>query len=178
MCTKDSLAEPFTAQLAKRLRGLDPRCSPLVGWLNEQLSQQGESIDDMVQHAQQRQGAANVTVRNVITSMRFVSSIDWAELFESVSLVDRRLRQQSSFDQLDFPTRNQYRSAVEQLARGSQYSELEVVEATLSLTHQAVARHGDPIEAARVGDPGYFLVGSGRVTLEQQIGFTPPPVSG
>lgn len=97
------LAEPFTAQLAKRLRGLDPRSSPLVGWLDEQLSRRGETIDEMVQHAQQRQGAANVTVRNIITSMRFVSSIDWAELFESISPVDTRLRQQSGFAQLDFP---------------------------------------------------------------------------
>ncbi|WP_171051220.1 glucoamylase family protein [Halomonas sp. ATBC28] len=170
---KGPLAEPFTAQLAKRLRGLDPRCSPLVGWLDEKLSQQGDSIDDMVQHAQQRQGAANVTVRNIITSMRFVSSIDWAELFENVSLVDKQLRQQSHFSQLNFPTRNQYRSAIEQLARGSRFSELEVVEAALSLSQQAGGATSDPAEAARQGDPGYFLVGSGRIALEQQIRFTP-----
>ncbi|SBR50746.1 cyclic beta-1,2-glucan synthetase [Halomonas sp. HL-93] len=165
------LAEPFTAQLAKRLRGLDPRSSPLVGWLDEQLSQRGETIDEMVQHAQQRQGAANVTVRNIITSMRFVSSIDWAVLFESVSLVDKQLRQQSNFDQLDFPTRNQYRSAVELLSRGSRHTELEVVEAALSLSRQAVATTGDPIEAGRMGDPGYFLIGSGRITLEHKLAF-------
>ncbi|MGP9768181.1 GH36-type glycosyl hydrolase domain-containing protein [Halomonas sp. AOP13-D3-9] len=169
----EPLAEPFTAQLAKRLRGLDPRSSPLAGWLDEQLSHQGVTIDEMVQNAQQRQGAANVSVRNIITSMRFVSSIDWAELFESVSLVDKRLSQQSNFDQLDFPTRNQYRSAVEQLARGSQYSELEVVEATLALSHQALASNGDLIQAARLGDPGYFLIGSGRAKLEHQIAFKP-----
>jgi len=167
------LAEPFTAQLAKRLRGLDPRSSPLVGWLDEQLSFQGETIDEMVQHAQQRQGAANVTVRNIITSMRFVSSIDWAELFEGVSLVDERLNQHSHFAQLDFPTRNQYRSAVEQLARGSRRAELEVVDAVLSLCRHAFASNGNPVEAARMGDPGYFLIGSGRTTLEQTLGFTP-----
>jgi len=170
---KGPLAEPFTAQLAKRLRGLDPRSSPLVGWLDEQLSHQGETIDEMVLHAQQRQGAANVTVRNIITSMRFVSSIDWAELFEGVSLVDERLNQQSNFEQLDFPTRNQYRSAVEQLSRGSKRTELEVVDAALTLSRHAVANTGEPIEAARMGDPGYFLIGSGRSTLEQTLGFTP-----
>ena len=39
----------------------------------------------------------NVTVRNVITSMRLISSFDWAEFFESVSLVDEVLRARSSF---------------------------------------------------------------------------------
>ena len=34
----------------------------------------------------------NVTVRNVITSMRLISWFDWAEFVESVSLVDEVLR--------------------------------------------------------------------------------------
>ena len=45
----------------------------------------------------QTQGAMNVTVRNVITSMRMISAVDWAEFFESVSLVDAALRAGSDF---------------------------------------------------------------------------------
>nr|WP_298056855.1 hypothetical protein [uncultured Halomonas sp.] len=171
----EPLAAQFTAQLAKRLRGLDPRSSLLVGWLEEQLSHQGETIDEVVQHAQQRQGAANVTVRNIITSMRFISSIDWAEVFESVSLIDATLRQQSAFEALDFTTRNQYRSAVEQLSRGSQHTELAVAEAALALSQLAEANTKDPAEAARKRDPGYFLIGSGREALEHTLGFSPSP---
>ncbi|SFH82008.1 GH36-type glycosyl hydrolase domain-containing protein [Modicisalibacter xianhensis] len=167
------LAEPFVAQLAKRLRGLDPRTNPMVGWLEGQVSAQDGSIDDVIQQAQQRQGTANVTVRNIITSMRFVSSIDWAELFESVSLVDARLGQSGLFTRLDFPTRNSYRSAVEQLARGSAREELEVVDHALAASREAMANAGDPAETARVGDPGYFLIAAGRPSLEQAIGFRP-----
>ena len=72
-----------------------------------------------MERAQQRQGASNVTVRNIITSMRLMSDIDWAELFEAVSLVDDGCAASSDFAAMDFPTRNLYRSAVEQLARGS-----------------------------------------------------------
>ncbi|WP_187774743.1 GH36-type glycosyl hydrolase domain-containing protein [Billgrantia pellis] len=167
------LAEPFVAQLAKRLRGLDSRTNPMVGWLEERVTAQGDSIDGMVQQAQQRQGAANVTVRNVITSMRFVSSIDWAELFESVSLVDARLNQSSQFATLDFPTRNSYRSAVEQLARGSEHEELDVVEYALAASREAMEDAVGPVETARVSDPGYFLIATGRPLLEQTIGFRP-----
>ncbi|MGT2494385.1 hypothetical protein ACU4GD_37745 [Cupriavidus basilensis] len=120
------LSELFAAQLAKRLRDQDPRTTPTLGWLEERLGLQGASIDDVVRHAQQRQGASNVTVRNVITSMRLISDIDWAELFESVSLVDERLRAGSGYAAMDFATRNLYRSAIEQLARGSPASELEI----------------------------------------------------
>ena len=46
----------------------------------------------VVQEEHQRQGASNVTVRNIITSMRLMSDVDWAEFFESVSLVDEALQ--------------------------------------------------------------------------------------
>ncbi|MGZ5786666.1 MAG: glycosyl transferase, partial [Ramlibacter sp.] len=103
------LAEHFAAQFAKRLRDQDPRTTPALGWLEERLRLQGTTVDEVVEHALLRQGATNVTVRNVITSMRLISDIDWAELFESVSLVDERLRAASAFADMDFPTRNVYR---------------------------------------------------------------------
>ena len=95
------------------------RVMPALLWLDERLAAQGTTADDIVHEEQQRQGAANVTIRNVITSMRLMSAIDWRELFESVSLVDAMLRAESNFAALDFPTRDLYRRAIEELARGS-----------------------------------------------------------
>ena len=51
--------------------------------------------------------------------MRLISDVDWTELFERVSLVDDVLAGGSAFRDMDFPTRNLYRSAIEELARGS-----------------------------------------------------------
>ncbi|WP_413738638.1 GH36-type glycosyl hydrolase domain-containing protein [Sodalis sp. RH21] len=168
------LNEHFAAQLAKRLRNQDPRTTPAVAWLEERLNQQDSSIELIVQNAQQRLGASNVTVRNIITSMRLISDIDWATLFESVSLVDDRLRQYSAFDEMNFTTRNLYRSAIEQLARGSSWSELEIASRVLEVARDAAAGQTDPLEAARLGDPGYHLIAGGRLALERVIEFTPP----
>ena len=166
------LSELFAAQLAKQLRDQDPKTTPALGWLEERLALQGVSIDEVVQHAQQRQVASNVTMRNVITSMRLISDIDWAELFESVSLVDERLRAGSTFAAMDFPTRNLYRSAIEQLARGSQATELDIAALALEAAKSAAAGTGD---AERASDPGYHLITEGRPALERAIGFQPPP---
>lgn len=168
------LSELFAAQLAKRLRDQDPRTTPTLGWLEERLGLQGASIDDVVRHAQQRQGASNVTVRNVITSMRLISDIDWAELFESVSLVDERLRAGSGYAAMDFPTRNLYRSAIEQLARGSPASELEIADLALATARAESAGIADAAQAERIGDPGYHLIAQGRRAFEALIGFRPP----
>jgi len=144
------LSELFAAQLAKRLRDQDPRTMPALGWLEERLKLQGVSIDAVVQHAQQRQGASNVTVRNVVTSMRLISDIDWAELVESVSLVDGRLRAASPFAAMDFATRNLYRSAIEQLARGSLFTELEIADLALRSAQAATVQRTIP---RRRGEP-------------------------
>ena len=71
----------------------------------------------------QLQGATNVTVRNIITSMRLISDVDWAKLFEAVSPVDDVLRAGSDFAAMDFATRNLYRTAIEQIARGTDLAE-------------------------------------------------------
>nr|WP_315855075.1 hypothetical protein [Chenggangzhangella methanolivorans] len=166
------VSELFAAQLAKRLRDQDPRTNPALEWLEQRLALQG-SLEESVRHAQMRQGASNVTIRNVITSMRLISDIDWAELFESVSLVDERLRDASDFAAMDFPTRNLYRSAVEQLARGSSASELEVADAALAASRPGTA--ASAAGAERVRDPGYHLIAEGRPALERAIGFRPSP---
>ena len=165
----------FAAQLAKRLRDQDPVTTPALGWLEERLGQQGTSIDDVVWRAQQRVGACNVTVRNAITSMRTMSGLDWAELFESVSLVDERLRDGSAFAAMDFATRDRYRAAIEELARGSTATELEVTEQALAAA-AAAARQAprEDAQAERLADPGFHLIGPGRRALERTLGARPP----
>jgi len=171
-----ALSELFAAQLAKRLRDRDPQAMPALGWLQERLRLQGTTIDEVVSHAQQRQGASNVTVRNVITSLRLMSDIDWATLFESVSLVDERLREGSSFAAMDFSTRNLYRDAIEQLARRSNQSELDIAGHALAAAKAAADAAGSSSEARDLGadDPGYHLIAGGRGALEKTIGFQVP----
>ncbi|WP_145586056.1 GH36-type glycosyl hydrolase domain-containing protein [Yersinia rochesterensis] len=172
MRSTEPLSEQFASQLAKRLRDQDPRTTPALGWLEDRLKLQGVTVSEVVQNAQLRQGASNVSVRNVITSMRLISDIDWADLFESVSLVDECLRQGSAFASMDFQTRNLYRSAIEQLCRGSTFTELEIARLALQAAQNAAAT-AEPENVDRCRDPGYHLISAGRRELEEQVRFSP-----
>lgn len=177
------LSEIFAAQLAKRLRDQDPRTTPALAWLEKRLAEQGLSVDEVVDHSQQRQGASNVSIRNVITSMRLISDIDWAELFEKVSLVDKELCAGSSFSAMDFPTRNLYRGAVEQLARGSQYSEIEIAKQVVQFAEDGLplpspnnadsSEDTNQIESSRLSDPGFYLIDKGRPDFEKSLNYKP-----
>ena len=136
---KKPVPRAFAVQLVQRLRDQDPKVTPALTWLDERLASMGTTADEAVRTEHQTQGAMNVTVRNVITSMRMISAVDWAEFFESVSLVDAALRADSDFAEMDFPTRDRYRHAIEELARGSGQPELEVARRAIAAAKRAAA---------------------------------------
>ncbi len=157
------LSPAFAVQLLQRLRDQDRGATPALHWLEDRLAGAGTTADAVVRDEHQRQGASSVTVRNIITSMRTISAVDWADLFEGVSLVDGVLGADSDFGQMDFPTRDRYRAAIEELARGSKLTELEIA-------HRAVQAASSG-ETPRERDPGYALIGNGRRALEAAAGY-------
>jgi len=150
----------FCAQIAKRMRGADRSDTPLLAWLQDRLQKVDLSVDHVVIAAQNRQGASNITMRNLVTSMRLMSEVDWADFFEAVILIDARLNAAFPFAAMDFPTRNDYRTAIESLARGANCDEMNVTEAALGM--------------APSGDPGAALIGSDRLILERRLRFKVP----
>jgi cyclic beta-1,2-glucan synthetase len=161
------LADAFAVQLLHRLRDQDPSVMPALAWLDERLERQGLNADTMVQDMHRTEGAANVTVRNIITSLRLIADVNWNDMFESVSLVDGILAEGSAFATMDFATRNLYRSAIEELSARCAGSELEVARAAVAAARRSP---DDP----RKSDPGYHLLAGGRRDFEIAIGFRPP----
>ncbi len=160
------LPEIVASQIAKRLRGLDPLHTPLLGWLEDRLARQGTTLDEVIANTQTRLGASNVTMRNIVTSMRLASDMDWADFFEEVSLVEASLRANPTYGAMDFATRNRYRTEIESLAHHAPLTEGEVADASISAAKTSNEAHQR--------DPGYWLVAEGRPAFERTIGFQPP----
>ncbi|WP_370647447.1 GH36-type glycosyl hydrolase domain-containing protein [Polymorphobacter sp. PAMC 29334] len=164
----------FAVELTERLRHQDPGTVPALRWLNERLVADGSDTSRIVHDELQRQSATDVTVRNVITSMRLVSMMNWAEVFETLSPVDAVLRGASNFGAMDFPTRDHYRRIIELLARQSGLAEVEV--AQRAITTAAAVKPAPPgATPPREADPGYYLINNGRPGFEAAIGCRVPP---
>lgn len=157
----------FHAQLALRLRASDPATVEARRWLEQQATAAGTSLAELDRDAQERFVAATGSVRNVIRSMRAVSEIEWGELVEQLSLPDRILSQGSDFAAMDFPSRNLYRNALEELARGSAYAEDAIARMAVALAGR------DPSRNRTDRDPGHWLLREGRAELEAASGFVP-----
>ncbi|HMF10563.1 MAG TPA: glucoamylase family protein, partial [Thermoanaerobaculia bacterium] len=163
-------ARAFLVQLFSRLRDQDPAVTPALQWLNRRLEEEGTSAEEVVQSEHRAEVATHVTVRNVITSMRLLSVFDWNDFFESVSLVEDALREGTRVAEMDFATRDRYRRAVEELARGSGATEVEVARRAVWRARQAIRGAASP----RAADPGYYLISSGRAELEKDVRYRVP----
>jgi len=164
--------DAFAVQLLHRLRDQAPRVAPALAWLDLGLAARGTCSETVVRDVHRRLGASNVTVRNIITSLRLIADVDWNETVERISLVDDVLAAASDFLDMDFSTRNLYRSAVETLARGAGCTELEVAAAAVRAAETSAAAASGETRARRA-DPGYHLLAGGRGAFEAAIGFHP-----
>lgn len=166
--------DAFAVELVHLLHDQDPKVIPVLTWLDQRLTARGTTADTVVRDEHQRQGSTAVTVRNIITSLRAISEADWSELFERMSFVDDVLAVGGKFSGMDFPTRNLYRSAIEELARGSSRAEVEIARRAVLATQESPP-DGDAPNGERTSDPGYHLLSGGRRAFEKAIGFQSSP---
>ena len=126
----------------------------------------------MLRIEQQREAIDQLSIANIISTMRVLSALDWPTFVEAVSRVERILRRDpaGAYADMDRPTRDRYRKSVEQLSRRSGTSELDVAERAIASAEQA--RVSGPT-ADRAHHVGYYLISRGRFELERAVGYAP-----
>ena len=162
----------FLVQLETRLRDQDAPIAQVMAWLERHLAG-NQTLEQLTRGEHDRQSAAQATVANIITSMRLLSTLDWQEFFEDLSLVDKELNKDpaDAYTRMDFKSRDAYRHQVERIGkRGAAAGEVEVAQKAVDLATEA-ARTA-PRNAATT-HVGYYLVGDGLPHLEQAAGYRP-----
>ncbi len=163
----------FIVQLVQRVRDQDPNLQPAIEWLEGRLASYKTNLLQVIQLEHYRQATAQVTVGNIITSMRLLSAMDWKDFFESVSLVDRVLETDptGTYRRLDFATRDLYRHTIERLSRRSKFDELQIARHVITTAQSVIeSRPNDQRQA----DMGFYLIDSGIRSFEESLGYRVP----
>ncbi|HTV49120.1 MAG TPA: glucoamylase family protein [Phycisphaerae bacterium] len=170
------LSTTFVAEFSRCLQGKNPALSLSLTWIEQRLSGQSRSVEEFVQDETQKQAADQVSIANSIASLRLLSSIDWHEFVENASVVDKALRQDPAgvYDKMDFATRDQYRHAVESIAKYSRLTEHQIAQQAVGLAAQRAEPAGSSQSPTNMSHVGYYLVHKGRPVLEKQLNARPP----
>jgi cyclic beta-1,2-glucan synthetase len=157
----------FATQLLFRLRDGSRNAGQALAWLEKELERDGTDAEEIIIAEHARQSSGNVTTGNIIRGLRRINDIAWTDWFESISKVDSLLRERTNFTELDFPSRNQYRQEIEELAKRSGKTEYDIALKAIE-TIEAHANDGRQV------DIGSLLVGPARPAFEREVGYATP----
>ncbi len=166
------MSTPFLAELTSCLQGTHPAMGLVINWVEQELSERGQTLELVQQAEIQDQAADHASISHSITSLRQLGRIDWRDFVEALSTMESILRQDPAgvHVQMDFRSRDLCRREVEDFSRRSGREEEDVVSVAVRL---ATERAGRPGTDPREGTVGYFLIGDGRLQLETEIGYRP-----
>jgi cyclic beta-1,2-glucan synthetase len=161
----------FATRLLQRARALGTVASGLHDRLEAALKARGQTIEDAIRAEGQHQAAEQASVANLIGSLRLISTFDWSEFFESVSLVEQVLQRDPAgvYSRMDFRSRDRYRHAVEELAVPTGEGQLLLALKSVERTRQTHMRTPD----SRAAHVGYHLIGAGRREFERSVAWQP-----
>ena len=162
----------YVVRLLERLREYGPRLSAVRAAVDAHLVGRHTTSEDAIRGEHHRQAAAQVSVANIITSLRLCASLDWSHYFEAVSHVERTLQRDptGAYGRMDFLTRDRYRQAVEELAEPTGEGQVRVALRAVESARLA-AESGQVAELQ--GHVGHHLIGKGRSGLESDVAYRP-----
>lgn len=101
--------------------------------LERHVQSLGWNLAELRRLEQHRLAANQVSMGNIITSMRLIAALDWVSFFEQTNRAERILREDPNkvYAAMDFPSRNRYRGAIEQLSKRSGIAETTVAKQAL-----------------------------------------------
>lgn len=158
----------FVTEITRQLQGQGPSLALPLTWIEQHLSEYGQSIKAFMHLESQRQASEQVSMSNSIISLRFLGTMNWREFVETMSPVDQILCEDPAdiYVRMDFSTRDHYRHVVEKIARKSNLSESEVARIAILLARKGNAKNENYDRAAHVG---FYLIGQGLDELERLV---------
>ena len=142
-----------------RIENIDEK--PIIEIIKAKLVLFDTSIEQVISHDHQKQSQIQNTIGNLITSLRFLISADWNEVFEQLSYVEKILNNDPSgiYSKQDFETRDYYRHQIETIAKNLDLSETNTARAVLRLSSSVADTKKTEAHI------GYYIIGNGKKIL-------------
>jgi cyclic beta-1,2-glucan synthetase len=174
-----ALHPAYVVQLLHRVREYGLRLLPVHQALEAHLASRRTTAEAAIREQHQREAAAQVSVANVVASLRLCSTLDWGKYFEAVSLVEQVLQRDPAgvYGRMDFLSRDRQRQAVEEVAAPDGDAQIRVALKAIECARQAVALRQAQVSPGpasnRAAHVGYHLIDRGRRDLEADVGYRP-----
>lgn len=146
-------------------------------WMRQQFSGGWRTLEELINADNVQQASDQVSISNSIGSLRRLKKVDWLEFVTTQSVVMQTLSQDPvvHFKDLDFSTRARYCRVIQNLAKASFLSEIEVAKTAISLAKTAknntLSENHKSSISIRKSHVGYYLIAEGLSELKTNLGI-------
>lgn len=164
----EDISPAFVEHLLKKLRKEGSKTLWMIDCLDSLLIQKSATTDTYITIDHHNQAVTQVSIGNVINSLRTLAGFDSTILFEELSEVERILKMDPGgiYPGMDFNSRNHYRNKIIKLASQNNTTEINIARLSCDFA-------GEEYETQENRSPenhvGYYLVGKGRNRLEKHF---------
>ncbi|KRQ87879.1 N,N'-diacetylchitobiose phosphorylase [Caloramator mitchellensis] len=156
------ITSTYIEHLTESLKRNDYYYEPILDFIKSKLSDENISIDNAINIEHQEQSQHTISFGNSINSLRLIGSLDWNEIFEEVSAVDKILSNDAYFLKQDSETRDYYRHVVRKLSKRYKVSESKIAKTLILLSKE----FGEDEKSSHIG---YYLLDDGRNVLINKL---------
>ncbi|SHK33607.1 GH36-type glycosyl hydrolase domain-containing protein [Tepidibacter formicigenes] len=164
----DKISSSFIEHLLKKLRRENSESGEVKDYIEKKLLEFETTIDQIIKLEHKEQAARKISIGNAIISLNIVATLDWNDIFESLSAVEEILRKDPAeiYEKMDFDTRDYYRSQIEKIAKKCKVSEVRIAKKAIEYAQSSET------EDEKSKHVGYYIVGKGRKKLLNEFGYS------
>ncbi|SHG92205.1 GH36-type glycosyl hydrolase domain-containing protein [Tepidibacter thalassicus] len=164
----DNVSYSFIEHLFKKLRVENDEAGEVKDYIEKKLLEFEMSIDEVIKLEHKEQAARKISIGNSIISLNVVSTLDWNDIFESLSIVEEILRKDPAeiYEKMDFETRDYYRAQIEKIAKKCKVSEVRIAKKAIEYAENCKE------EDEKLKHVGYYIIGQGRKKILNEFGYT------
>lgn len=173
MATMNEANPSFIEHLFYRFRRSGRSYSNVLKYIDENLDKFHTTTEIIAQKEHNVQAVYTVSMGNCIASLKYISSLEWSKIFESVSFLEKILREDPSgtYPLMDINTRSYYKRQIGLLAKSYGVSELHMAKEAIELAKEASEEGGAEFcenGYCRRSHVGYYIISNGLKKLENR----------
>lgn len=154
----------FYEHIAFKLRRQGKDGIIILNRIDSYIERYGTSIEIISRKEHSIQAEMKISIGNSIQSLKYVSNINWNELFNKISEIENIFNNEKShiYHKMDLESKNAYRSKVEKIAKVFKISELHVAK-------KCVICADENSDDEKLGHVGFYLFDEGEDVLIESL---------
>ncbi|XUW94362.1 glucoamylase family protein [Wukongibacter sp. M2B1] len=158
----------------RRLRKKGIESGEIIDYIEKKLIEYDVTLNKVIEIEHREQANKKVSIGNAITSLNRISTIDWNDIFEKLSVVEDILREDPAkiYIEMDFDSRDYYRHMIEKISKKCGIQETKIARKAI----ECCESFEDGEDDLRLRHVGYYIIDEGRKELLRNLDCNTPNI--